>query len=361
MKRLHQIDGIRGWAALAVLLSHLTEGVFGKLFPQYESLFLRVFFDGYLAVCIFFILSGDALSAAFLSTHRNSILAKMVVKRYFRLAGPILASTILVYLLMRFGLIYSQQAAEITHSNAWLGSFLNFEPHFGDALKFGLRFAFTDAGSSQSYDTFLWPMGIELVGSFGLFLYLAIYRNLKYPFIFLGLCVVGFTASRSYYGLFCIGIILSHLRVQGFFDKVFMSEEAQRWVLFGSRAWLALAIGACLMNEKFFQVVVLLAGLFVFLSYCRESYIDFFSNAISRYLGRISFPLYITHFAVIVSYTSYSVEWLSSRDLLNLKSSILVVISSAVFAILVADVFSRLESWYLQRLDKVASIIIQSD
>ena len=359
MKRLHHIDGIRGWAAMAVLFSHLCHEVFGKLFPQYNNLVLRVILDGNLAVCIFFVLSGDALSTAFLSSGRYSILAKMTVKRYFRLAGPILLSCILVYALMCCGLIYSHEAAFLVNNEPWLGAFLNFQPSLLDAIKFGLRFAFTDPFSAPSYNNFLWPMGIELVGSFGLFLYLALYKNLKYPLASVGFFAIIFTISRSYFGLFCIGIIFSHLRINGFFERVIHSESGKNLMLFGNILWLCLAFLAASLDEKVFQINIVLAGLFIFLAYCQIWTIQFFSNSLSRFLGRISFPLYITHFAVIVSYTSFMIVWVSSKNTLNFTNSFMVAMSSALIAILLADVFSRVELMYLSYLEKAALHLIK--
>ena len=361
IKRLHYIDGIRGWAALVVLLFHLSHEVFGKIFPVYTNPILRVLLDGHLAVCIFFVLSGDALSTAFFSTGRYSILAKMAVKRYFRLAGPILLSTLLVYCLMQLDLTFNQAAAQITKDPSWLGSFINFEPNLIRALKFGLRFAFTDANSPGSYDNFLWPMGIELVGSFALFLYLAIYKNLKYPLGTLIFFTVLFTASRLYYGLFCIGMIFSYLRNIGFFEKVTKSNAYEKWLTVGGIAWLLMAFLAVYYEKKVIQVDVLLAGAFVFLIYCKPGCIQFFSNGLSKFLGKISFPLYITHFAVIISYTSFLIDWLNSKNMLDLKGSLLVIFSSAIIAILVAELFSSIEERYLRRLDKLASLAIKPE
>jgi len=252
--------------------------VFGNLFPQYNNVFLRTIFDGHLSVCIFFVLSGDALSTAFLSSGKYSILAKMIFKRYFRLAGPILLSSILVYFLMSFGLIFSHNAAEITHGQQWLGSFLNFQPSIINTLKFGLRFAFTDELSTHSYDPFLWPMGIELAGSIGIFLYLAIHKNIKYPLTTLVIFGLLLIASRSYYGLFCIGILFAHLRNDGFFEDSFKSTNGKKFVVFCTFLWILTAILVALFDEKPFQIDALLAGCFVFLVYFQLNLIKFFSN-----------------------------------------------------------------------------------
>lgn len=320
---------------------------------------MRLLFDGHLAVCIFFVLSGDALSTAFLQSGRYSILTKMAIKRYFRLAGPILVSSLLVYLLLYCGLTFNHEAASISHNQSWLGSFLNFEANLIDAIKFGLRFAFSNANSPNSYNTFLWPMGIELLGSFGLFLYLALQGNLKYPMTTLVLATIAFTAARQYFGLFCVGVIFSQLRNAGFFETVFKSKAGKRWFVLGIIFWLLLYIAPSILSERVFQMDAILASLFIFLVYGQEKGISFFSNQVSRFLGKISFPLYITHFGVIVSFTSWLIVLLDSHNSLNLANSFLIILSSAVVAILIADLFSRLELRYLRFLDRLASLLIK--
>src|SRR5262245_41931407 len=67
-ERVHEIDGVRGWAALSVLFFHLFWELFGGVVPAFRSSILRFWLDGPLAVYIFFVLSGDALSWPFLLT-----------------------------------------------------------------------------------------------------------------------------------------------------------------------------------------------------------------------------------------------------------------------------------------------------
>jgi peptidoglycan/LPS O-acetylase OafA/YrhL len=67
--RVFEMDGLRGWASLSVMLSHLLFGVFIKLQPPLVSPVLREvlvepFLAGTLDVAVFFVVSGDALSAS---------------------------------------------------------------------------------------------------------------------------------------------------------------------------------------------------------------------------------------------------------------------------------------------------------
>lgn len=360
MKRLHEIDGIRGWAALAVLIFHLSDGVFGKIFSIYTSPLFHVIFNGHLAVCIFFVLSGDALSSACINSTKNYMLAKMVLKRYFRLAGPMVMASILVYLLLVNGLVYNKEAGEIVQNQDWLGSFVNFKPSFFGAIKFGARFAFTEPGITDSYGPFLWPMGIELVGSFGLFLYLAIYKSLRYPLVVLTLMVAALI-SRSYYSLFCIGAILAHFREMSLFTRISKSKNLQICVRLGILLWTITAFICLSYSETPLYFYTTLAGLFVFLVYCQPNLVKLFSGPLSVYLGKISFPLYVTHFAVMISYTSFIIRWLGSNNDMSFINSVWVILSSVGIAFFVAHLFSKLEDKYLRSLDRLATRFIRHD
>ncbi len=46
IKRLDYIEGIRGWAALVVLVFHFTRETFGASFPVYHSIWLHFLLDG---------------------------------------------------------------------------------------------------------------------------------------------------------------------------------------------------------------------------------------------------------------------------------------------------------------------------
>ena len=126
-KRLYEIDGVRGWASLVVLIFHLSWEVFGVIFPAYRSYYFKFFLDGPLAVYVFFVLSGDALSSSFVMKENYRSLAKLVLKRYFRLTGPILLSCIFAYFILKQGFAFNSIAAKVVGRPDWLGVFLPFE------------------------------------------------------------------------------------------------------------------------------------------------------------------------------------------------------------------------------------------
>ena len=356
IKRLDYIEGIRGWAALVVLVFHFTRETFGASFPVYHSIWLHFLLDGPLAVYVFFILSGDALSTTFLKTQDFSFLARMVVKRYFRLAGPILAACLMVYILMKAGLHFNREAAVIVQAEDWLGAFINFPPSLLRAIKYGLLDVFFEHSKEKSYVPFLWPMSIELYGSFMLFAFLAIFTKLKRPLLLLLIAATWLTALGSFFALFFVGLCFAAWRDLGVFNRPLCVRWSTPLII------IAIVADSILMelNAKPPQASILIAVCLVFGLYSNQHCLTFFSNKLSRYLGRISFPLYLTHFAVLISFTSWAILQLVEFKRFDFAHSLAVATASGALALGLAELFTRVERRYLMTLNQVVSRAVRS-
>jgi hypothetical protein len=62
------LDGVRGWASLAVLIHHAREGFFRRSDSPAQHWLLVVLGDGSMAVHVFFVLSGFVLSVRYLES-----------------------------------------------------------------------------------------------------------------------------------------------------------------------------------------------------------------------------------------------------------------------------------------------------
>jgi peptidoglycan/LPS O-acetylase OafA/YrhL len=356
--RLHEIDGIRGWAALVVVLFHLTQEVFGALFPVYRSSLLACLFDGPLAVCVFFVLSGDALSSGFLRTRNLRGLARLTTKRYFRLAGPVFFTCALVWVLMKSHLVWNLDAAPVVHREDWLGQFLTFRPSIRGMIRYGLFSAFdAQAGTQNSYNPFLWPMPIELNGSFFIFGFLYVLAFLRPSALRAVTLITAYLLGLdAWYALFFAGLGFAMLRERGFFKRV--RTLLPLW------GWFACALSVFLANYfvqlrlKSHEVAMFISIAIVFVLYSSVHSVAFFSSRVSRYMGKISFPLYLSHFAVIVTWTSWLITILPHRhQTLLLRDSYFVVASSVILAIVIADLIARLEQRYLRTLDSLVGLL----
>lgn len=318
--RILEIDGIRGWAALAVVVFHTLQEVFGAVVPAVLAPGLRLFMDGPLAVYIFFVLSGDALSSAFVSGNDVHALDRVIAKRYFRLAIPVLLSVLATYAVMALGLTYNRDAAVLVRRDPWLGSFLTFDPTLSGAVGYALFGVFGGTATPAIYNTFLWTMPIELVGSLLVFSYLHIIHRLRHPVVVTLFLIVVAGCLSEFYDLFFFGILLAQLRAGGTLDR--LRRSAVGWV-----GGLLLILAAYCLEVYYFDYPApdpastelpalvetvfrnhektVLAVLLVCGSYVSLPALWFFRCGISMFLGRISFALYLLQFPVICSFESY--------------------------------------------------------
>lgn len=354
--RVHEIDGVRGWAALSVLLYHFFWLLLGDTLAFARNPALHFWLNGPLAVYIFFVLSGDALSWPFVSTGDTLLLDKTVLKRYFRLAIPIFYSSTIVYLLMRAHLTFNHQAAPIVGSG-WLGGFLSFSPSVFSMLNFSFSRVFLDfAAYPNSYNRFLWPMPVELVGSFLVFGFCyGIARRPRALHLTLAAMLIALGISE-YFSLFFAGLAFALLRQRGVFERV----RATAFGRVGAPALIvaAIAIDTIDATSHLFlndrapiegRLYSILAMAIVFGIYSNRRLVQFFGNRVSRWLGTVSFPIYLLHFAVMCSLTSFLL--LETRPggpgVYTAIASISILVTVAA-----AWVFEKLERYSLRRLDR---------
>jgi peptidoglycan/LPS O-acetylase OafA/YrhL len=80
--RLKYLDGVRGWAALSVLIFHSSWELFGRVLPRLRTISFPLLNNGPLAVYIFFVLSGFVLSVGYLRTNDLELVRKLALRRY---------------------------------------------------------------------------------------------------------------------------------------------------------------------------------------------------------------------------------------------------------------------------------------
>jgi peptidoglycan/LPS O-acetylase OafA/YrhL len=355
--RLYEIDGIRGWAALVVLMFHLTCETFGAVRNEFQSPILRTLLDGNLAIYVFFVLSGDALSLCYTRLDGRGIEPKMILKRYFRLAGPIVFSCVVVYLLMKLGLTYNKEAAPIVHSNDWLGGFLSFEPSLRHAVKTGLIGVFASGFLDLSYNPFMWPMAPELAGSFLVFSLGIAYPKVKRPAVFLAVCAVYLAILGSVYALFLFGILLGWLRAAGLFARL---QTIRHNGFLTAGAVVAILFLDITEKSKFVGLdpQILVASGVVLTIYSSKALTSFMRTRLSRFVGKISFPVYFLQFSVIVSFTSWAIVAGESNPSSIWSSPYAIIASSAVIVIGLASAVEVAEGWYLKKLDDVINSLL---
>ena len=206
--------------------------------------------------------------------------------------------------LLALGAYRNVNAAAVTGSD-WLASWYKFEPSFPGMIWEMIYGAFSSG--RYRYNCNLWTMRPELIGSLYVFLIGTIvpFRGWR------ALCYVALGAWYwpDYIVLFSIGALFREFEAE--------LGSFMRWA--GVKAGLA-AIGLffCIATEKWlamlhfpqFDMVHLHMFAAVLIVLCVLTW-DFLQNilssALGRWLGRISFTLYLVHIPIICSLTSWLV------------------------------------------------------
>ena len=365
-RRVHEIDGVRGWAALSVIVFHLFWELFGGEVPTFRNAALRFWLDGPLAVYVFFVLSGDALSWPFFASGNARVLDRTVVKRYFRLAIPIFYSSLIGYLLMRAGLTFNHQAGAALHSE-WLAGFLSFDPSLASLANFSFSRVFFDfADYPNSYNRFLWPMPIELAGSFAVFAWC--YGTAHRPQalrLVLAAVAIAWTVSE-YYSLFFAGVAFAMLRRRGLFERL----RASLFGRVGAPLLIAVVVAVDTIDYArgwYLNDTTALPGRFnsllaialVFSVYSNRMLADFFGNQLSRLLGRLSFPIYLLHFIVLCSLTSILIVRAQHAGMVSGPTYAAIASVSVLITLAAAWLFERAERVSLKAVDRVVKRVLE--
>jgi peptidoglycan/LPS O-acetylase OafA/YrhL len=354
--RVNFLDGIRGWASLMVFLSHLIICFLALSTPEYNSVYLKFISDGKLAVMVFFVLSGYALSIGICKlnlTKRNLPLSAMA--RYFRLSIPILVTSIIAYALLKAGLFYNLEAATTPATSlGWLGTFYKFDASVYDLLKFSFFDVFFNYDAGKSYNTPLWTMPIEIFGSFFIYAYIGIFKNSDRVFWAAIIIIAAYFLYKDpRYACFAFGYIIFEINTKyprG--NNKFI--ELSSIVLFSSMAVVSTfyrPVGEYIITSLMATAIVLSVSYSNIMA-------SFFTNKISRLLGKISFPLYLIQVPVICSFSSYLFIFLPKQGLDNLTSSNINVILTASLCFMLAWLLIPIENFSIRISKKIAKFAL---
>lgn len=349
-ERLVFLDGLRGWAALMVVLSHLLVFFVAQTTPAYQGWYWAFPSDGNLAVFVFFILSGFALSIGYIQTGRMSILTALCARRYLRLAVPILCASLFAYLLHAARLFYNIDAGKLV-GNHWLSNFYGFAPDLYQSIKFGLYDVFVTNNASRSYNPILWTMPVELFGSFIVFAMCALFMQLKKRLFFIVAILLYFVLTKNiYYLSFVIGMCIAlcyHHRNKAFFRKI---HFALPLLLVGVVYYSTVSLrGRGLPVPHVTRgdfLSILAASAMVFAAAFYAPFRRFLENPLSRYLGSISFPIYLTHFIVICTFSSGMLLYLTVSEYGYAEGSVhFNVVASLLVCFAIAHFFRHVENF----------------
>jgi len=374
--RFTQLDGLRGLAALNVLLGHFVIGFYrawlsgapAQSHNNWDTVLSTtpalLLYNPDLGVDIFFVLSGFVLA---LYAHQAAApLLAMLARRWVRLCVPIIVTTIFAYIAVHAGACRAAQQAGAITGGGWLIYLYDpttyWIPLSSCIQDIFLTFLTGHGGAVTNIIPPLWTMPIELIGSFALF---AAYKSAAFcrlrPWARLAaaLAITAF-ACHSRYGCFCLGAALFELwrilparpiSTAGFaIFALGVWLAATPFVLAGTHEYillkayqLGLPIGIIGMTQ---------AGAFLLVAAALicPPFQSFLRLGICQYLGRISFMLYLVHLPVECSAGAYM--FLHAPGSYNERAALAFLTTSAA-AILIADLAFRLIDQPATRLSRL--------
>lgn len=371
--RLMALEGLRGIAAVAVVLSHLVVAFYPIILdglmegraqhtPFEDNLYgnpVTVVSHGLFAVAIFFVLSGFVLSIGYFRENNLEVIKKLAAKRYFRLAIPATVSVAGVWLLVSLGL-YNIEAAGNISTSGW--SVWSITPSLPDALYQGLVGSFFEG--AHSYNTVLWTMLYEFVGSFMVFALLFVFGGVKrrwLVYVGLSLCIL-----NTWYFPFILGVMLADIyanKQQLFEDKRLLGIVLLAVGVFLGGYPKGVTAGTLYESLPGYQSIYLSFGALLVLIaiLLLPKLLRVLEKA--SILGRYTFSLYLVHIPIIFSLTAGLFVWFVNDLHVSYNLAVLyAVIGSLPVLIAASWLFERyVDSPSITASSKFANWLLQGD
>lgn len=308
--RVNQLDGLRGVAAVTVVVFHYLSAFVPALTPDQTAnpywlsdTPLAVLFNGPFAVVVFFVLSGFVVSMA---AHKNDSLPLSVGLRYLRLTIPMLASVLIAWLLLTMFPTEATKLASVT-STPWLSRTFNGAiPSFLQAIKDATFEAYL-RGQSR-FNNAIWSMRWELIGSVVIYgIYAFIHRSAYIVAVFIGLFILLlWKGPPYYYEAFVFGVLMQEAWTHSQLKHIAPTLVLIIGLILGSEGagfahryaldFLPLALRP---GEEAGMIYPIAAALVVYGCLMSVPVAKFLRSAQCLFLGRISFSLYLIHVPII--------------------------------------------------------------
>jgi peptidoglycan/LPS O-acetylase OafA/YrhL len=319
--RVRYLDGLRGVAALIVLITHISitlvsqfitvhgdDSPLTKTVVPFGKLPIGFLWNGNSAVCVFFILSGFVMADFGFRTKLG--LTAQVARRYVRLALPILLTSTFAYLFMKFGLFRNVEAGQVIDSG-WLATWYNFA-YSGRSMIYESLFE-TFLNGTYLYNANLWTMQSELIGSIAILSIVSLSRDRKERVAFYLLFAA--VSISTYLPLFAAGSLLREFKDNARFG---LARNTVPVLVFAVGCYFCSMPAASIDNplpwhsflpEAFHgdgvRYLHEIGSIFIVWGLiCAPSIQAFFASSIPQWLGRISFTLYLIHIPLLCSLTS---------------------------------------------------------
>lgn len=312
-----------------------------------------VLLNGNFWVCIFCVLSGLVISLGVFRKNDNiDYVSKAMLKRYFRLSIPIFAVSLIIFLMLKLNLISNIQTAEITGST-WLASFYHEQFSLKDIVIHSFVRVWLE--SDGNICTAFWMLTYVFYGSFLSFILsiIGLKKKKRILFIYIWFAFM-YLYLNSLLACYAIGTAMAYIyaNVQIERKKYKLYVGALFIVvgnLFGGYLSYVIPINkydllnhlpAQISVSNFYHVIgaaLLILGIWLYVPVSK-----FMNCKICKFLGKISFAIYIIHIPVLFSVGTGVFQALYKINHRYNVDSLLTLIVMMVSLVVLAYVFSML-------------------
>lgn len=252
-------------------------------------------------LCRFRLLARDA----YCRRRDSQTLAKIALGRYVRLALPILCAAAFLYLLFALGMVLPAEQ-RLPKFQAFLPS----APDLWDVIRLSTFEVFFAYNAAATLIAPLWTMPFDLWGSCLVLGALFVAGRLeRRGYVYAALAVVAYLV-HPIYSTFVVGLVLAEVHVSALWARhaAKLSLPAMMLFVVGVLAASLLPKEADEHHAAYFAVALLLtlSGIF------SRPMSALLSGGTSQFLGRISFPLYLIHGPLMLSYGNIAYRWIAA-------------------------------------------------
>lgn len=341
MKRLHYIDGLKGWCALSVCILHfllmfVINGYIGwKCLPEAAlnpaEYYLKWFPYSILSnnsfpLYIFFALISFLACYSFLKNRNEDMMKKKIIMRYFRFLPLALIACLVAYLLLAFELCPLQEFYDIT-GNTWGYARLEESYSFFEALKIGFFTAFFQG--TQLVSPF-WCLHYIFLGSMLSFVIMMLYTRLNNKVFFFSFLILLFYFEDQNYLSFIVGVIAAIIAAK---ELPMSKTSGVLFVFFG--CFLGLFPPVFLPNfiniTTFYAVG---AGFILMGTHCCFSNHRLLCNRFLEFLGKESLSAIVWQFLIMQSLNIFiynSFYKIGMDNFLNIAINFVVNMGASLF------------------------------
>lgn len=258
-ERLHYLDGIKGLACLMVAACHY-HALFGAAFWGADTLAARTdwFYNGPLCVRMFFLVSAFLLAVKVYRSEEQHMVQHTVIKRYLRLALPLLAVTLCIWVMEQAGVFHNMELTDLCQDPDYTGGYT--EPHSFYQV-FTTSLGTTLLSGDCSFNNKFWMMTWMFYGDI-LALIMALVtrcrRRAAFALFDVGIVLTLFTVQNLF--PFMLGTALAYWYVHIRQEKKTEADSCRRNRVLSGIGWTLVFLGAALLIEFKGYLIVALDG-----------------------------------------------------------------------------------------------------